>query len=898
MVGRIEDDVEVLQEELEQRQAVAERLLDSESRFRQLADNIGEVFFLIDLRNRQLLYISPAYETVWGRSCASLYAQPDSWMDAIHPDDVAHVRALERDWAGDPGRAQGFEYNYRIVRRDGQLRHIHDRGFPIRDADGRVYRIAGLAADVTEHHAQSQRLNRLGQLYAMLSGVNAAIIRCGQRDALLQEVCRLAVDQGAFSMAWAGVLDADTGAGTVLASSGGPPGYAAQIRFSGAPGGVGAERPASVAAREQRIVLSDDIGADPALAALREELLGHGLRAVAALPLHDGQRTCAVLVLFAAEAGFFGQEGRRALLDELTGDLSFGMQFLAKEARLQYLAYYDALTGLPNRALFLDRVAALPAGRGVAVAVIDVERFSQLDDAVGRAAGDAVLRRVGQLLGDADGALCVARLDGDGYALALPVPAGADADVATAALEAVVLPLLDLGVQLEQQLVRVTSHAGIALAPPDGADAAALLEQAESALAQAQAGGERLLFYAARMNQSSQARLRLEADLRAALPLGELSMHYQPRVDLTSGRVVSAEALVRWRHPERGMVAPAEFIPLAEQTGLIVVIGSWVIDTVCAQQAAWKARRLRVVPVAINLSAVQFRRGQVQGVIRAALARHGLAPHEIEFELTESVVMADPEQAAQDLKALKGLGVKLALDDFGTGYSSLAYLKRFPFDFVKIDRAFITDVTKSAEDAAIATAIIAMAHSLGLRVVAEGVETEGQLQFLRRHRCDELQGYYFSRPLAADAFAALLAEGRRLALTPEAVQQEDTLLIVDDEEINLMALRRLLRQEGYRVLTAAGGEEALELLALNPVQVVLSDQRMPGMSGARFLALVKELYPDTVRMMLSASTDFNAVADSVNQGAVYKYLSKPWDGDALRRHLRDAFYHQRTRMAQ
>jgi EAL domain-containing protein (putative c-di-GMP-specific phosphodiesterase class I) len=264
------------------------------------------------------------------------------------------------------------------------------------------------------------------------------------------------------------------------------------------------------------------------------------------------------------------------------------------------------------------------------------------------------------------------------------------------------------------------------------------------------------------MNAAIAARLALKAGLQTALEQQQFIVHYQPRVDLVSGKIVSAEALIRWLHPQRGIVAPDSFIALAEETGLIVPIGDWIIAAVCAQQAAWQASGVAIVPVAVNLSAIQFKKGDVLQTIKNALRQHGLATHHIEFELTESIVMSDPEQAALTLQALKELGIKLSLDDFGTGFSSLAYLKRFPFDFVKIDRAFITDITKSDKDAMIATAVIAMGHSLNLRVVAEGVETEGQLDYLRQHDCDEIQGYFFSRPVPAPAFETMLRESKHL----------------------------------------------------------------------------------------------------------------------------------------
>ncbi|MDC8756893.1 EAL domain-containing protein [Janthinobacterium fluminis] len=1025
---KIRDNVEQLETDLLERRRITDRLHDSEERFRQLADAIDEVFFLTDPANSQMLYVSPAYEQVWGRSCASLYERPRSWYDALHRDDAARLGAAESRRRG--GTDAAFDYRYRIVRPDGKVRWIHARGFPILDAGGKAYRVAGIAADitqqmqlqealaereaglqraqlvarmahvvtgpdgvfenwsatlpqllgldggalppsnrdwlalvepadrprfrdtciaagrsgqrhdveyrirrgdgsvihlqqvfepldskgggghgarwfntiqdVTEQKEQQQRIVRMGQIYAMLSGINSAIVRIRDRDELLREACRVAVSHGAFGMAWAGVLDAETGDGRVVASAsagGDDAAYAAQIHFCARAGGPGSDRPASVAVRDGRQVICNDVDTEPSMLALRGELRARGHRAVAALPLEVEGRVVAVIALFADEAGFFAQPDRIKLLDELAGDLSFGLQFIEKEERLNYLAYYDVLTGLPNGVLFHDRLeqflhAAGGCGEVVAAAVVNVDHFVQLNEALGRHAGDQVLKLLAQRLqGTLQEPFSLARIGGDTFAIAFGGLAH-DSAAATLLEQQVLLPL-GQPFTVAQQEVRLAVRAGVAVYPADGADAESLFKHAEVALKKAKSSGERYLFYAPQMNAAIAARIALEQALREGLEKNQFRMHFQPRVDLMSGRVVSAEALMRWQHPERGMVSPLEFIPAAEESGLIVPLGDWAIEAVCAQQAAWQAAKVRIVPVAINLSAVQFKRGKVQESIRAAMQRHGLQPRHIEFELTESVVMGDPEQAIGHLQALKSLGVQLSLDDFGTGYSSLAYLKRFPFDFVKIDRAFITDITNKAEDAAIVTAVIAMAHSLGLRVVAEGVETAEQLEFLRRQRCDELQGYYFSRPVAGADFEAMLRANKRLTLAPLPDRRADTLLIVDDEAGSLSALRRLFSQDGYRVLTASGGAEALELLAAHPVQVILADHRMQDMSGAAFLDIAKELYPATVRIMLSGQPDADAVDEGLKQGAIFQFLSKPWSDEALREHIRDAFRRQR-----
>ncbi len=386
-------------------------------------------------------------------------------------------------------------------------------------------------------------------------------------------------------------------------------------------------------------------------------------------------------------------------------------------------------------------------------------------------------------------------------------------------------------------------------------------------------------------------RLALEADLHAALEHGQFALVFQPKIDLASGEVIGAEALIRWRHPRRGLIAPADFIGIAEDSRRIVAIGDWVLRTVCAQQAAWLAAGVDVVPVMINVSPVQIAHDDVFARVQRALAAHGLEARHIELELTESAALHDSDATRTTLAALRKLGVCLSLDDFGTGYASLEQIRRFPIDYVKIDRRFVANATTSAESSAIV--IIAMSHALQLRVVAEGVETEAQLAFLRRHGCDEMQGFYFSPPLPAAAFEAMLRSGARASLPEPEPEERASVLIVDDEVGVRSALSRVLRRDGYRILTAPSGEAALELLAMHRVQLVIADQRMPGMGGAEFLDAVKRLHPDTVRIILSGYTDLASITEAVNRGAVYKFLTKPWDDEELREQVRDALRHYR-----
>ncbi|PWF39536.1 sensor domain-containing protein [Massilia glaciei] len=657
-----------------------------------------------------------------------------------------------------PGKLQKSG-TWRHCKKDGTLIDVEITSHPL-VFKGRACRFL-LAHDVTERVQAQLRIARLNRVYAVLSGINSAIVRIRDREALFKEACRLATMEGGFLSACVALVDPADGALAIVAQAG-----------QGIPLRSGAPWPAQRAAREQRAFIcndisngdcngiGNDIGADGVPEPMRADLLARGVRAAAAFPLLLGGRPVAVLALFAGVAGTFDEDELK-VLNEMAGDLAFALLFFEREKQLNHLAYHDMLTALPNRDLFLDRLVQLlhankRENQPVAIVLLNVDRFAQINDTLGRHAGDALLAHMARRLESSlPGFYNISRIGGDNFALTLSELACLED--AAAVLEQRIFATLDQPFSIDGKEVRISTRAGLAVFPADGADAETLFKHAEVALRNARSSGQRYLFYAPRMNAALAARVALENELQSALEERQFVMYYQPRIDTPSGRIVSAEALIRWQHPVRGLVGPVEFIGLAEETGLIRPIGAWVIDAVCAQQAAWLAAGQPVVPVAINLSAVQCAYAGLFATISDAIERHGLEARHLEFELTETAVMNNPEEAARNLRALKRLGVLLSLDDFGTGYSSLAQLKRFPFDFVKIDRSFIAGLPDDAEDAAIAAAIIAMAHSLHLRVVAEGVETEAQLELLRTLRCDELQGFYFSRPIPAQGFAALLA---------------------------------------------------------------------------------------------------------------------------------------------
>ena len=568
-------------------------------------------------------------------------------------------------------------------------------------------------------------------------------------------------------------------------------------------------------------------------------------------------------------------------------------QLRRDEERFQQLVHYDPLTGLPNRLLLEARLQhtlerASREGNKAAVLVIDLDQFKVINDSHGHAAGDAlliaVIHRLRSRLRQAD---TLSRLAGDQFVLVLEsLHEYQEAEIMAGSIQAAMEEPFILP---DGGKAYVRASVGISVYPQDGATAQALLIGADAAVHRAkQLGGKQFCYYTSELNVLARASLEMEEALCLALQREEFVLYYQPKVDLRSGRVASAEALVRWQRPDFGLVPPLEFIPVAEKNGLIEAIGTWVIQEACRQMRAWREAGLGEIKVAVNVSARQFRGGGLEEVIAKALTCYGIEPSHLMLELTESMLMAEPEEAVLRMTALKRLGVRLSLDDFGTGYSSLAYLSRFPIDQLKIDRSFVNDITTDPGAATIATSVIALAHRMRLSVVAEGVETEGQLGYLRQHHCDELQGYLFSKPLPAGEFAELLREGRNLPV-PEASLQARTLLIVDDERPILTALQRMLADEGYRIFTAASAGEGLEILARNVVQVILSDQRMPEMSGSEFLSRAKVLYPDTVRMILSGYAELDTVIQAVNEGAIYKFFSKPFDMEQLRSQIRDAF---------
>ena len=450
--------------------------------------------------------------------------------------------------------------------------------------------------------------------------------------------------------------------------------------------------------------------------------------------------------------------------NEVIGLLGVGRDVTAHklaEDQVHFLAHHDALTGLPNRVLLVDRLAqavlhARRDHRWVNVVVADLDDFKMVNDSLGHEAGDLLLQtvaaRMTRAVRDGDS---VVRLGGDDFVILL-ADQSSDADVISTAIDkiraAISAPILLAG-----QSLQVTCSMGIASFPPNGSDAETLLRNADAAMYQAKAaGGDNFQFFTPDMNVRVHKQLSLREEMRSGIANGEFYLLYQPQLDLRSGRVCAVEALVRWAHPTLGILSPADFVPLAEESGLIVPLGDWVLHEACRQNKAWQTSGIPAVDVCVNVSARQFRERNWIDRVKHALAESGLEPKFLELELTESLLMQDVEQAVATMTELRALGVRFAIDDFGTGYSSLSALKNFPVARLKIDQSFVRNLPQDADDRGIASAVISLGQKLNMRVIAEGVETDAQLVFLRDHQCDEIQGYHFSKPIDAAAIEDLL----------------------------------------------------------------------------------------------------------------------------------------------
>ena len=731
---------------------------ESELKFRQMAENIQDIFFLTDADYSKMFYLSPAYERIWGRPVAGAYQNLLSWTAAIHPDDIERIRS-EIKWDARGSRNGHFEF--RIVRPDGSIRWILARTFFIAATARRQARVAGICTDITERKEAEGRIQQLNRVYAVLSGINSLIVRVQDRYQLLKDSCRLAVEKGQFRFAWCAWMEPGASQFRRVGWAGDSEEFASLLRnnttTSGSPLTL-----VQVALTSQLPAVCENIATDPLVATYRAEITQRGYQSIAALPLIVDGKSVGCLVLAAIERGFFNDSELRLLI-ELAGDISFALDHIEKAERLNYLAYYDELTGIANGTFFQERLSihvhsAARTGRKLALVVTQIERFESVAETLGRSTADHLIRelaaRFTQCVGDPD---AVARIGPDTFAAVIP-DITEEAEVVHA-IEAWWPQWLGRAFEVEGNELRLAANAGIALFPVDGDAADTLLRHAESALKKARTTGDRHLFYTQHLSKRSSEKLALESRLRRALENEEFLLHYQPKVDLETRRVTGVEALLRWQNPDMGLVQPSEFIPIMEETGIIVEVGAWALRQACLDRSRWTELGLKSPRVAVNVSTIQLRRNDFVCMVKNVLRTAGSEPG-IDIEVTESLIMHDAADNIAKLHAVRDLGVKIAIDDFGTGYSSLGYLTKLPVQVLKIDRSFVISMLDDPSAMTLVSTIISLAHALRLEVVAEGVESEEQAKILRLVRCDQMQGYLISRPIPFDDMTTFLGRLR------------------------------------------------------------------------------------------------------------------------------------------
>ena len=678
------------------------------------------------------------------------------WLDHIHPEDRARFRAVALEARTKRTRA---DIEYRLWRKDGTWVHVRQVMEPIPgkpDAHGQ-FRWFNTLQDITELVHAQYGMRRLNRVYAVLSGINSAIARIRERQQLFEEACRIAIEEGEFVMAWIGLVNHKASIVEPVVTAGNVGTF-----FENAPMAIlatksGGHGLAGKVVRTKLPVLSNDVKNDPQRL-MRKELEERGINSLAILPLLVEEQVVGTLALYAADVGFFDEHEMR-LLTELARDIAFALDRIEKAKKLDYVSYYDALTGLPNRPFFYERLRLQLADADakktrLAVILLDIERFKTINDTLGRGGGDRLLAEVAtRLKQGAHPASWHARLGGDHFAIV--TPAITTEEALTQRNERRLSEIFGSPFTVAERQLRISARLGIALFPEHGTDSDTLLQNAEAALKFAKTIGERYLFYTPDMTARTPEKLLLENSLREALEKDQFVLHYQPKVDLGTGRIVGLEALIRWQQPELGLTPPAKFIPLLEETGLILDVGSWALKRAAMDHRKWTDCGLKPPKIAVNVSAIQLRRRDFVKTVAQAIAQAD-APGALDLEITESVVMEDVRSSITRLNELRGLGVSVAIDDFGTGFSSLAYLARLPAETLKIDRSFVKAMDEDATARTLVATIISLAHSLQLKVVAEGVETERQAEILRELQCDQMQGYFFSKPLPAQALGELL----------------------------------------------------------------------------------------------------------------------------------------------
>jgi diguanylate cyclase (GGDEF)-like protein/PAS domain S-box-containing protein len=739
--------------ELKTKRAIANERISLQA----LIDFVPDYLWVKD-RESRFLVVNKALSMCNGRkSTSEVVGQTD--FDFHAPEIARQFRADELEVLRS-GKTMIDKEEF-VVEAAGLTKWLLSTKVPLRDENNEIVGLVGIARDITERKKADALRNEQAQILELI----AMSTPLGE---VLERLMRLVEAQldGIFGSVL--LLDEDGhhlrhGAAPSLAEA-----YTKVIdgvRFGPKVGSCG------TAVFRRAPVIVSDIMSDPLWEDYTELVAAYGYRSCWSTPIlsHQG----AVLGVFAMYSKSVREptEIETRLIDVTTRIAGIAIERKRAEDQIRFLAHHDALTGLPNRSLLKDRLtqAILQTQRHnpwVSVAFIDLDNFKTINDSLGHTTGDDLLKVVAKRMVSCVRATdTVVRLGGDEFVILL-VDLPASPDEISATLERIRAAIAE-PVSIDGRALYVTCSMGVATFPNDGADPEALLMNADAAMYKAkEAGRDNVQFYTAEMHTMVHEKLALQQELRDAIARKEFTLHYQPQIDLRSGRIFAVEALIRWQHPSLGLLSPLKFIPMAEETGLIVPLGDWVLHETCRQNKAWQDAGLPPVNISVNVSARQFREKTLISRVVGALQGSGMEARYLELEITESLIMQDVDQAVKTMEELQRLGVQLSIDDFGTGYSSLNALKTFPVVRLKIDKSFVSNLASSEGDRAVAAAVISLGQKLNLRVIAEGVETAEQVEFLRANNCDEVQGYYFSKPITAEGIADLL---RKQALTSAAL---------------------------------------------------------------------------------------------------------------------------------
>jgi len=761
-----------------------EALRLSEMRYRRLVDTVPDAVFTFTMPDFRTTYISAASEAILGYAPEEWLADPAFWQNHILEEDRQQTLEAARQACE---RREDVSIEYRMLHKNGStVCWCQSRGTWETDAAGNPVKLHGLLSDITERKGREARLTRTSRALEALHASDRLLTRATQETQMLRGICRNVVGLTGFRFAWVGLLGPEAEGGLkfrATAQAGDGDG------LSDAFPGICADEDSSscpvwIAVRTRQAVVVPDSQGHDGTERWRAEIERHGFGSAVALPLRDGETVLGVLAIYATETDAFDTE-EIALLGELCDNLAYGLAALRTqqshaqaEQRIAHLAFHDSLTGLPNRALLVQTLGRMLARRqrvrgAVAILFVDLDDFKLANDTLGHQAGDDILRQVGNRLTDLLRASdIVARPGGDEFIIvtsslfdrieSAAAQAGQrddySAEAATVAQR--IVDVIKKPFEVDGKQVYLGASVGISVCPTDSRDSHELLRFADSAMYRAKELGKGgFQFYSRELSKRQQGRMDLATRLHKALENHEFVLHYQPVVELESGRIVGVEALIRWREATGTLVPPGDFLPVAEDMGLIIPIGDWVLREACQQIRRWHDDGVDLY-AAVNLSVRQLWHGDIVGRVMEELRNAGISRSTLQLEVTESAMTVDPVRMEAALRQFDEQGIRIALDDFGTGYSSLDRLKHLPIETLKVDKSFVDGVTSDEDDAAIVTATIQMARSLGLRSLAEGIETVEQWQWLREAGCELGQGYYFSKAVAAAEIAAIVKEGR------------------------------------------------------------------------------------------------------------------------------------------